>query len=51
MSTELYFGVSGGVDGTLDKMFAWLEKDLAAAQANRDNVPWIVVHGTVPFTL
>ena len=45
MSTELYFGVSGGPDGTLEKMFDWIEKDLAAANANRANVPWIVVHG------
>ena len=46
ISTELYFGVEAeGTDGTLDKMFAWMEKDLARAQANRADVPWIVVHG------
>lgn len=32
MSTELYFGVSGGTDGTLEKMFDWIEEDLAAVR-------------------
>jgi hypothetical protein len=45
VSTELYFGVKGGADGTLEKQFAWIEQDLIKAQANRANVPWIVVHG------
>jgi hypothetical protein len=45
ISTEVYFGVSGGVDGNLKAMYAWVDADLAKANANRANVPWVVVHG------
>lgn len=45
ISTELYFGVSGGPDGTLAAMYEWIEADLTKANNNRANVPWIVVHG------
>lgn len=45
MSTEVYFGVSGGPDGTLEKQFEWIIADLEKAQANRANVPWIIVQG------
>jgi hypothetical protein len=48
ISTELYFGVTSeaaGDAGTLPKMFAWIQRDLAAANVNRKAVPWIVVHG------
>ena len=43
ISTEFWFGVNSS-DGavTLATQLAWLEKDLAAAQANRANVPWVV---------
>eukprot|EP00937_MAST-01D_sp_MAST-1D-sp2_P007861 g7861.t1 len=43
ISTEVYFGV-GPADGAA-RQFAWLEADLKKANANRANVPWIVVHG------
>ena len=37
---------TGGWDGaTAATQFEWLKKDLAAANANRDMVPWVVVHG------
>jgi hypothetical protein len=44
ISTELWFGVT---DGTVNKdtQLAWLEKDLQAANQNRENVPWIIVQG------
>lgn len=49
ISTEVYFGVPGvgasGPIGSVKKQFEWLKADLRAANANRDNVPWIVVHG------
>lgn len=44
LSTELWFGVKSGAVDT-KAMLAWLEADLAAANANRANVPWVVVHG------
>ena len=55
ISTELYMTfplersggkATGGWDGaTAATQFEWLRKDLAAANANRDMVPWVVVHG------
>ena len=44
LSTELWFGVKSGAVDT-KAMLAWLEADLEKANANRANVPWIVVHG------
>ena len=29
----------------VEEMYNWLEADLQKAQANRKNIPWIVVHG------
>ena len=48
MSTEIYFGVTGahgskGVD--VESQFNWMAADLKKANANRKNVPWLVVHG------
>lgn len=31
--------------GTLEKQLAWIQEDLEKANANRERVPWIVVHG------
>jgi hypothetical protein len=45
MSTELYFNVHGGDAATMKTQWEWMEADLKKAQANRANVPWIVVHG------
>ena len=46
ISTEVYFGVSSvGDNNTCAKQFEFLKADLARANANRKNVPWIVVHG------
>jgi acid phosphatase type 7 len=33
----------------VNKMYDWLEADLAAANANRAKTPWIVVHGHRPM--
>eukprot|EP00927_Polykrikos_kofoidii_P070393 TRINITY_DN6656_c0_g2_i1.p1 TRINITY_DN6656_c0_g2~~TRINITY_DN6656_c0_g2_i1.p1 ORF type:complete len:600 (-),score=86.87 TRINITY_DN6656_c0_g2_i1:254-2053(-) len=43
-STELWFGVSDGRT-TKATFIAWLRKDLAAANRNREAMPWIVVLG------
>ena len=46
ISTEAWFGV--GVEPGqvgVKEQFEWLKADLEKAQANRANVPWIVVHG------
>ena len=43
ISTEVYFGV--GPLGATRAQFEWLKADLAKANANRANVPWIAVHG------
>ena len=43
ISTEIYFGV--GPLGAAKAQFEWLKADLAKANANRANVPWIAVHG------
>eukprot|EP00756_Hemistasia_phaeocysticola_P011827 Hpha_TRINITY_DN15145_c0_g3::TRINITY_DN15145_c0_g3_i1::g.126816::m.126816 len=46
MSTELWFGVSSSQpDVNLTTFIDWFKKDMAKANANRKNVPWIVVHG------
>jgi hypothetical protein len=46
ISTELYFGIkSVGDSNTCAKQLEWIKADLAKANANRANVPWIVVHG------
>jgi hypothetical protein len=46
INTEAYFGV-GTKPGqaTIADQYSWLKADLTAANANRANVPWIVVHG------
>ena len=43
ISTEVYFGI--GPNGGSRKQYEWLQADLAKANANRANVPWVVVHG------
>jgi hypothetical protein len=43
ISTEVYFGI--GPAGGMQAQYEWLQKDLAKANANRANVPWIAVHG------
>jgi len=44
LSTELWFGVT---DLKTDRktQLAWLEQDLIKANANRQNVPWVIAHG------
>eukprot|EP01052_Picozoa_sp_SAG31_P023348 SAG31_NODE_1919_length_6920_cov_5.391731_2_plen_395_part_00 len=48
VSTELYFHPERLVDG-VRRQFAWLEADLARANARRDRIPWIVVYGHRPL--
>eukprot|EP00039_Didymoeca_costata_P028515 m.21302 g.21302 ORF g.21302 m.21302 type:complete len:548 (+) comp7102_c0_seq1:140-1783(+) len=43
-STEFWFGV-GNSKVNKETAVAWLKKDLAAANANRANVPWIIAFG------
>ena len=50
-STEFYYfdeDKSWGKQRLLDQL-AFVEKDLALAQANRENVPWIVTMGHRPM--
>ena len=44
ISTELWFGV-GTLEVNALTLIEWLKKDLAAANKNRKNVPWIIVQG------
>ena len=44
VSTEIFFDHPT----LLPSMLAWLDADLAAAQANRTLAPWIIVHGHRP---
>jgi len=44
MSTELW-SLVGDLEVNVFSFLKWLKKDLARAQENRKNVPWIVVHG------
>eukprot|EP00040_Diaphanoeca_grandis_P037041 m.239430 g.239430 ORF g.239430 m.239430 type:complete len:515 (+) comp33745_c3_seq3:1506-3050(+) len=44
LSTELWFGVTD-LKTTRETQLAWLEKDLQAANLNRDKVPWVIAHG------
>lgn len=46
-NTEAYF--DGDVNATVEAQYNWLKADLAAAQANRDAVPWIIAMGHRPF--
>merc|ERR1712045_815523 len=41
ISTEIYFDYLD----MIPVQWNWLKQDLEKANANRDNVPWIVVHG------
>ena len=43
ISTEFYFNCPKA--DLVKEMYEWLEADLEKAQANRKNIPWIVVHG------
>ena len=46
ISTEIYFGVNAvGDNNTCARQLEFLKADLARANANRQNVPWVVVHG------
>jgi len=46
ISTELWFGVSSSEPNVnLTTFLDWFAKDMAKANANRKNAPWIVVHG------
>lgn len=44
VSTELWFGVKDDKT-TKDTFLAWVEKDLEAANKNREAVPWIMIEG------
>jgi hypothetical protein len=47
MSTEHYFWFPWYLD--IAKQYAWLEADLAAANANRAVTPWIILYGHRPM--
>ncbi|KAJ8575152.1 hypothetical protein ON010_g4057 [Phytophthora cinnamomi] len=50
ISTEIYFSKTLDVDGDIiARQEAWLEQDLAKANANRDKTPWLVVIGHRPM--
>lgn len=42
-NTEAYF--DGDINSTVEAQYRWMKQDLAAAQANRDAVPWIIAQG------
>lgn len=44
LSTELWFGVTDN-RSTTASFLEWVQKDLTAANANRENVPWIIMQG------
>eukprot|EP00947_MAST-08B_sp_MAST-8B-sp1_P004175 g4175.t1 len=49
-NTEAYFpNDAPGMAGTMERQFAWLAADLASANANRAQVPWIIAMGHRPF--
>ena len=47
-NTESYFDDNGSNESVLTQ-YNWLRADLAAAQDNRANVPWIIAMGHRPF--
>ncbi|KAF4047108.1 Iron/zinc purple acid phosphatase-like protein C [Phytophthora infestans] len=50
ISTEIYFKKTFDVDGdVIARQEAWLEQDLAKANANREQTPWLVVIGHRPM--
>ncbi|KAG7391170.1 Serine/threonine-protein phosphatase cpped1 [Phytophthora pseudosyringae] len=50
ISTEIYFKKTFDVDGdVIARQEAWLEQDLAKANANRQQTPWLVVIGHRPM--
>ncbi|CEG41438.1 iron zinc purple acid phosphatase-like [Plasmopara halstedii] len=50
ISTEIYFKKTFDVDGNLKvRQEAWLESDLAKANKNRKQTPWLVVIGHRPM--
>jgi len=48
LSTEFYFYVEYGWQ-QIANQYEWLQQDLKKANANRDNVPWIVTMGHRPM--
>jgi hypothetical protein len=49
VTTEVYYNDYLG--DSLERQYQWLEQDLAKANANRKNVPWIVVFGHRPMVI
>ncbi|KAG4063568.1 hypothetical protein PC123_g1602 [Phytophthora cactorum] len=50
ISTEIYFKKTLDVDGDMiARQEAWLEQDLAKANSNREQTPWLVVIGHRPM--
>ncbi|CAH0489543.1 unnamed protein product [Peronospora farinosa] len=50
ISTEIYFKKTLDVDGdVIARQEAWLEQDLARANTNREQTPWLVVIGHRPM--
>lgn len=50
LSTEIYFKKTFDVDGdVIARQEAWLEQDLAKANANRAQTPWLIVIGHRPL--
>ncbi|KAG1700197.1 hypothetical protein DVH05_012005 [Phytophthora capsici] len=50
ISTEIYFKKTFDVDGdVIARQEAWLEQDLAKANANREQTPWLIVIGHRPM--
>eukprot|EP00946_MAST-07B_sp_MAST-7B-sp1_P003010 g3010.t1 len=45
MSTEIPFGISGHGPDLQGAQYAWIDEDLAKANKNRHNVPWIIIVG------
>jgi hypothetical protein len=45
MSTEIPFGISGDGSDLQAAQYEWIANDLKQANLNRENVPWLVVHG------
>jgi hypothetical protein len=45
MSTEIPFGINGHGPDLQSAQYAWIDEDLARANENRHNVPWVIIVG------
>ena len=49
LDLNMYFGTDDCGDACKQAQMAWLKQDLAKANSNRDQVPWVVAMSHFPF--